>query len=226
MDRFDTVIIGAGVVGLAIAREIAGHNPFQAIVVLERNARCGQETSSRNSEVIHAGMYYPAGSLKARLCMEGNPLLYAYCRTHGIAHEQTGKLIVARDDAAGQDHQVPRVDAQVRVVHVRRPVQRGPRLGLAARAQHQHLRVVDALDVRRRDQVLGSYRLFTLEIPEASVLRIADPDLPAKAGAGRAEEITPCISCNRCCRWATAPKNMEPLSRTILICGHSGWPST
>ena len=99
MDSFDTVIIGAGVVGLAIAREIAGHNPLQTIVVLERNARCGQETSSRNSEVIHAGMYYPTGSLKARLCMEGNPLLYAYCRTHGIAHEQTGKLIVARDDA-------------------------------------------------------------------------------------------------------------------------------
>lgn len=99
MDTFDTIIIGAGVVGLAIAREIAGHNHRQTIVVLERNARCGQETSSRNSEVIHAGMYYPTGSLKARLCVEGNPLLYAYCRTHGIAHEQTGKLIVARDDA-------------------------------------------------------------------------------------------------------------------------------
>jgi len=99
MDTFDTIIIGAGVVGLAIAREIAAHNSLQTIVVLERNARCGQETSSRNSEVIHAGMYYPTGSLKARLCVEGNPLLYEYCRTHGIAHEQTGKLIVARDDA-------------------------------------------------------------------------------------------------------------------------------
>lgn len=117
MDRFDTVIIGAGVVGLAIAREIAGQNPAQTIVVLERNARFGQETSSRNSEVIHAGMYYPFGSLKARLCVEGNRLLYEYCRTHGIAHEQAGKLIVARDDdeaatletilAQGRENRVP-----------------------------------------------------------------------------------------------------------------------
>ena len=99
MDRFDTVIIGAGVVGLAIAREILERNPAHAIAVLERNSRFGQETSSRNSEVIHAGMYYPTGSLKARLCVEGNRLLYEYCRSHGVAHEQTGKLIVARDDA-------------------------------------------------------------------------------------------------------------------------------
>ena len=99
MDRFDTVIIGAGVVGLAIAREISMRNPALTVAVLERNSRFGQETSSRNSEVIHAGMYYPANSLKARLCVEGNRLLYDYCRSHGVAHEQTGKLIVARDDA-------------------------------------------------------------------------------------------------------------------------------
>ena len=98
MDRFDTVIIGAGVVGLAIARELAKRNPAHTIAVLERNDRFGQETSSRNSEVIHAGMYYPTDSLKARLCVEGNRLLYEYCRTHDVAHEQTGKLIVARDD--------------------------------------------------------------------------------------------------------------------------------
>ena len=99
MDRFDTVIIGAGVIGLAIAREIAERNPVQSIAVLESNSRFGQETSSRNSEVIHAGMYYPTDSLKARLCVEGNRLLYEYCRSHDVAHEQTGKLIVARDAA-------------------------------------------------------------------------------------------------------------------------------
>ncbi len=99
METFDTVIIGAGVVGLAIAREIAGRNPAHTIAVFERNGRFGQETSSRNSEVIHAGMYYPTGSLKARLCVEGNRLLYEYCRTHDVAHEKTGKLIVAGDDA-------------------------------------------------------------------------------------------------------------------------------
>ena len=99
MDRFDTVIIGAGVVGLAIAREITERNPALTVAVLERNSRFGQETSSRNSEVIHAGMYYPTNSLKARLCVEGNRLLYDYCRSHGVAHEQTGKLIVARNEA-------------------------------------------------------------------------------------------------------------------------------
>ena len=99
MDTFDTVIIGAGVVGLAIARELAGRNPAHTIAVLERNGRFGQETSSRNSEVIHAGMYYPTGSLKASLCVEGNRLLYEYCRSHDVAYQQTGKLIVAGDDA-------------------------------------------------------------------------------------------------------------------------------
>jgi L-2-hydroxyglutarate oxidase LhgO len=99
MDTFETLIIGAGVVGLAVARELAGRCPGSSIVVLEQHPRFGQETSSRNSEVIHAGMYYPSGSLKARLCVEGNRLLYDYCREHGVAHERMGKLIVARDEA-------------------------------------------------------------------------------------------------------------------------------
>ncbi|MBM4310002.1 MAG: NAD(P)/FAD-dependent oxidoreductase [Deltaproteobacteria bacterium] len=99
MDTFDTMIIGAGVVGLAVAREVAGRWPGSSIVVLEQHARFGQETSSRNSEVIHAGMYYPTGSLKARLCVEGNRLLYDYCRDHGVAHARMGKLIVARDES-------------------------------------------------------------------------------------------------------------------------------
>jgi L-2-hydroxyglutarate oxidase LhgO len=98
MDTFDTLIIGAGVVGLSVARELAARFPGSSIVVLEQHMRFGQETSSRNSEVIHAGMYYPTGSLKARLCVEGTRLLYAYCRSRGIAHERTGKLIVAADE--------------------------------------------------------------------------------------------------------------------------------
>lgn len=98
MDTFETLIIGAGVVGLAVAREVAGRWHGSSIVVLEQHGRFGQETSSRNSEVIHAGMYYPTGSLKARLCVEGNRLLYDYCREHGVAHARMGKLIVARDE--------------------------------------------------------------------------------------------------------------------------------
>lgn len=86
-------IVGAGVVGLAVAARLASR--LRDVVILERYARHGQETSSRNSEVIHAGMYYPTGSLKARLCVRGNRLLYELLRRHGLPHRRTGKLIVA-----------------------------------------------------------------------------------------------------------------------------------
>jgi L-2-hydroxyglutarate oxidase LhgO len=92
-DTVDTVVIGAGVVGLAIARSLAlaGHE----VIVLEKNRSIGEETSSRNSEVIHAGLYYAAGSLKANLCVAGKKLLYAYCESKGVEHRRCGKLIVA-----------------------------------------------------------------------------------------------------------------------------------
>ncbi len=93
IEKTGAVVIGAGVVGLACARELAQHGI--ETIILERHAEFGQETSSRNSEVIHAGLYYPTGSLKARLCIEGNRDLHAYCADHGIAHRRCGKLIVA-----------------------------------------------------------------------------------------------------------------------------------
>jgi L-2-hydroxyglutarate oxidase LhgO len=86
-------IVGGGVVGLALAARLAPEHPD--LIVLERRDRHGTETSSRNSEVIHAGMYYPTGSLKARLCLEGNRCLYSLCERHGIPHRRIGKLIVA-----------------------------------------------------------------------------------------------------------------------------------
>jgi L-2-hydroxyglutarate oxidase LhgO len=92
-EQVDTVVIGAGVVGLATARALALAG--REVLVLEREAQIGMGTSSRNSEVIHAGIYYPAGSLKARLCVQGKALLYAYCAERGIAHRRCGKLIVA-----------------------------------------------------------------------------------------------------------------------------------
>jgi L-2-hydroxyglutarate oxidase LhgO len=88
-------IIGAGVVGLAIASELS--KTYKNIIVLERLNSFGQETSSRNSEVIHGGMYYTADSLKARLCVEGRHLLYEYCQKNNIPHKKTGKLIVATE---------------------------------------------------------------------------------------------------------------------------------
>lgn len=93
MDQADITIIGAGVVGLAVAAELA--RPGANLFILEKNGRCGEGISSRNSEVIHAGMYYPENSLKALLCVEGNRLLYEIAERHSLSCRQTGKLIVA-----------------------------------------------------------------------------------------------------------------------------------
>jgi L-2-hydroxyglutarate oxidase LhgO len=90
-------VIGAGVVGLAIARELAIGG--REVIVLEAAEGIGTHTSSRNSEVIHAGIYYPEGSLKARLCVGGKHKLYAYCAEHGVPHERLGKLVVASEDS-------------------------------------------------------------------------------------------------------------------------------
>lgn len=97
MDEIDGVVVGAGVVGLAVARALARSG--RSVVVLEREGLVGSHTSARNSEVIHAGIYYPAGSAKARLCVRGKHLLYEYCAARGIAHRRLGKVIVATDPA-------------------------------------------------------------------------------------------------------------------------------
>ena len=95
MDRVDAVVIGAGVVGLAVARALA--TAGREVVILEAEDAIGTHTSSRNSEVIHAGIYYPQGSLKARTCVEGRQRLYEYCAERGVPHRRCGKLIVATD---------------------------------------------------------------------------------------------------------------------------------
>ena len=102
MDEVDCVVIGAGVVGLAVARALALQG--REVMVLEAASAIGTGTSSRNSEVIHAGIYYPPGSLKAKLCVRGKHLLYAYCAERGIGHSRCGKLLVATQ--AGQVSQL------------------------------------------------------------------------------------------------------------------------
>ena len=97
MEQVDCVVIGAGVVGLAVARALALQG--REVMVLEAADAIGTGTSSRNSEVIHAGIYYPQGSLKASLCVAGKELLYAYCAERGIGHSRCGKLIVATSEA-------------------------------------------------------------------------------------------------------------------------------
>jgi L-2-hydroxyglutarate oxidase LhgO len=96
MDTVDCVVIGAGVVGLAVARALALAG--REVVILEAEDAIGTHTSSRNSEVIHAGIYYPQGSLKASACVEGRKRLYAYCETHGVPHRRCGKFIVATSE--------------------------------------------------------------------------------------------------------------------------------
>ena len=114
MADIETLVIGAGVVGLAVARELAAAG--QQVMIVDRANRIGSETSSRNSEVIHAGIYYPHGSLKERLCTDGRDRLYAYCAARGVPHARLGKLIFAAN--AGQLHHLDRIEAASRLAGV------------------------------------------------------------------------------------------------------------
>jgi len=107
MEEIGCAVIGAGVIGLAVARALAARG--REVLILEAEGAFGTGISARNSEVIHAGIYYPAGSLKARLCVAGRDRLYAYCAERGVAHRRCGKLIVAGDDA--QRGQLARIAA-------------------------------------------------------------------------------------------------------------------
>jgi L-2-hydroxyglutarate oxidase LhgO len=97
MDKIDCLVIGAGVIGLAVARALA--RAGREVIVVERESAIGTATSSRNSEVIHAGIYYPTGLVKTRLCVHGKAMLYDFCRDYGVPHERCGKLLVAVDEA-------------------------------------------------------------------------------------------------------------------------------
>ncbi|HKP22119.1 MAG TPA: L-2-hydroxyglutarate oxidase, partial [Thermoleophilaceae bacterium] len=103
--EFDLAVVGAGILGLAVARELQSRRSGMRVVVLERHPEVATEQSGRNSGVVHAGIYYAPGSLKARLCVEGARELYAYCEEHGIPFEKRGKLVVARDES-----ELPRLD--------------------------------------------------------------------------------------------------------------------
>jgi L-2-hydroxyglutarate oxidase LhgO len=110
MDKVECVVIGAGVIGLAVARQLAQSG--REVIVLEAAEGIGTVTSSRNSEVIHAGIYYKAGSLMARMCVAGKHALYRYCNEHGVPHKNCGKLIVATTPAETEKLDSIRAHAQ------------------------------------------------------------------------------------------------------------------
>src|ERR1700761_3661818 len=95
MDQANILIIGGGVIGCSIPRAV--WQKWQDVFLLEQNPRVGMATSTRNSGVIHSGIYYPKNSLKARHCVAGNPLMYEFCETHHVEHRRTGKLVVASE---------------------------------------------------------------------------------------------------------------------------------
>jgi L-2-hydroxyglutarate oxidase LhgO len=138
MESIDTAVVGAGVVGLAAALAIArrGHS----VCVLEREPRPGMGTSTHNSQVIHGGMYYPAGSLKARHCVEGARRLYQFCATFGVPHARCGKIIVAHDDAGIATLEAIKAKGEVNGVEGLRLVDRA-----FVRAREPHVDAVAAL---------------------------------------------------------------------------------
>lgn len=133
MDSLDAVVIGAGVVGLAVARALA--QAGREVVILEAATAFGTGTSSRNSEVLHAGLYYPVDSLRARLCAPGRKRLYAYCAERGIPHKRCGKLLVATD--AEQAERLPAIAEQ------------------AAANGAENLRLLSSAEARAREPALA-----------------------------------------------------------------------
>ncbi|HTR49014.1 MAG TPA: NAD(P)/FAD-dependent oxidoreductase [Verrucomicrobiae bacterium] len=150
MDRVDVVIIGGGVVGCAIACALAGR--WEDVFVLEELPRLGMLTSTRNSGVIHSGIYYPPDSLKARHCVRGNQLLYEFCAAHGVPYRKTGKIVVAYAE--------PDVGALVRLM------ENGRANGV------DELRIIDRATFRAREPHVEGF--CALEVPSTGILSSED----------------------------------------------------
>ncbi len=134
----ETIVVGAGVVGLAVASQLAAAG--QEVMVLEQHELIGSETSSRNSEVIHAGIYYPTGSLRATLCVRGKHLMYQFCRENGVAHQAITKLLIAT-----ADDQLPKLKALAETAARNGVTDLQPMSGADARALEPELFCVAAL---------------------------------------------------------------------------------
>src|SRR6201989_502801 len=183
MDRVECVVIGAGVIGLAVARRLA--QAGREVIVLETAEGIGTVTSSRNSEVIHAGIYYKAGSLMARMCVAGKKALYAYCADHGIPHRNCGKLIVATTPKESEKLQSIRAHAEANGVGDMQTLS-----GAATRALEPALNC-DAALLSPSTGIIDShaYMLSLRGDAEAAgaVFAFHTPLLRAKAAAGKFE---------------------------------------
>ena len=140
MDRANVLIIGGGVIGCAIAREVS--QQWQDVFLVEQFPKLGMATSTRNSGVIHSGIYYPKGSLKARLCVEGNRLSYEFCVKHNVPYRKTGKLVVAAN--ASEEHELEALAQRGRENGVEGLTIVGPK---EIEAREPHIRGTAALDV-------------------------------------------------------------------------------
>jgi formyltetrahydrofolate deformylase len=179
-DRVDAVVVGAGVVGLAIARALALQG--LQVVLLEAEAAFGTGTSSRNSEVVHAGLYYPAGSLKALLCVRGRHLLADFCASHGVALQRCGKLVVATRPEDGLKLDQIRAHAAACGVHDLQPLTQAqaqalePELNCVAALHSPSSGIVDSHGLM--NALLGDAQaagaLFAVASPLLSAQRLAD----------------------------------------------------
>ncbi|MBL8330298.1 MAG: NAD(P)/FAD-dependent oxidoreductase [Rubrivivax sp.] len=203
MDQIDAVVVGAGVVGLAVARALALNG--LEVVIVERESAIGSGVSSRNSEVIHAGHYYDAGSLKARLCVRGRHRLMAYCAERGIAHQVCGKLVVATTPAELPKLQNLLQRGQVNGVEDLRLISRDEALAL-----EPALHCVGALHSPRTG-IVDSHGLMTALLGQAeehgAMLALKSPFAGARRESGR---------------WVLRTAGEEPFemaARLIVNCG-------
>jgi len=191
MEHIDTLVIGAGVVGLACARAMAQQG--REVVIVEASADMGYGNSSRNSEVIHAGIYYPHQSLKALLCVEGKHLLYTYASQRGIAHRRCGKLIVATEDrqlsALGEILRKAQLNGVEDVVAISAPeAQRHePELACVAALESRSTGIIDSHGLMLA--LLGDAEDHGAMLARCSVVRALEWDEAAKAWRVRVEVI-------------------------------------
>lgn len=189
--HFDVIVIGAGVIGLAVARALAERG--RSVLIVERAAQFGTETSARNSEVIHAGIYYSPGSMKARFCVAGKTMLYAFCDRHGVPVRRCGKIVVAAND--DQVVQLKAIEAQARSCGV------------------EDLQLLEAADIARIEpEIRGRAALLS---PSTGII---DTHAYMLALLGTAEAHGALLACNS----TVARLDRAPEGWSITIAGENG----